>query len=172
MELVPLKVRIGLKAGGGHQFPDFNQLDAGLRDGMDWCFYVDKFGGWHYDKVAGHSDDDTANDSPPGTWIGMLLVPESFANAAVAQFPGVCSVMDETAAESFYNDRAHKHEPPIKEDREVLQAIKAKRDLGIPEEQADIDALNPDHPAPGRRRNKLNTFSDYKVNRGVTIKAQ
>jgi hypothetical protein len=172
MELVPLKVRIGLKTGGGHQFPDFNQIDPGLRDNMDWSYYVDKFGGWHYDKIAGHADDDTANDSPPGTWIGMLLVPETFAMAAVAQFPDTCSIIIETDAEKFYDERAHIHEPEIKEDKEVLQAIQAKRALNIAEDQGDLDALNPDHPAPGRRRNKFNTFNDFKTQKGITIKVQ
>jgi hypothetical protein len=172
MELVPLKVKIGLKPGGGHQFPNFNSIDPGLRDNMDWSHYVDKFGGWHYDKVAGHHDDDTANDSPPGTWIGMLLVPDGFATAAVAQFPDTCSVYSEVDCADFYDNRAHKHEPEIKEDKEVLQAIQAKRALGIAEDQGDIDALNPDHPALGRRRNKLNTFNDFKTQKGITVAAE
>ena len=33
MELVPLQVRIGLKANRQHDFPPFNELDATLRDG-------------------------------------------------------------------------------------------------------------------------------------------
>jgi hypothetical protein len=170
MELVPLKVKIGLKNGGGHQFPNFNALSSGLRDGMDWSHYVDKFGGWHYDKVAGHHDDDTENDSPPGTWIGMLMVPEDFALAAVAAFPATCCVCAESVCADFYNNRAHKHEPAIKEDKEVLQAIQAKRSLGVEEDQGDIDAMNPEHPAMGRRRNKLNTFEDFKAQKGITVK--
>ncbi len=170
MELVPLKVRIGLKSGGGHDFPNFNALDASVRDGMDWSYYVDKYGGWHYDKLSGHQDDDPVDDSPRGTWIGMLLVPEPFATAAVAQFPAVCSVWAESVCETFYNERAHSHEPEIREDKEALQAILAKRALSIAEDQGDLDALDPDHPAPGRRRNKLHTFSDFKAQKGLTVK--
>jgi hypothetical protein len=170
MELVPLKVKIGLKNGGGHQFPNFNALDAGVRDNMDWSHFVDKFGGWHYDKVAGHHDDDAVNDSPPGIWIGMLMVPEDFADAAIAAFPAVCHVCNEVDCADFYDNRAHKHEPAIKEDKEVLMAIQAKRALGIDEDQGDIDAMDPDHPAMGRRRNKLNTFDDFKTQKGITVK--
>lgn len=172
MELVPLKVRIGLKANGNHKFPDFNQIDPGFRDNMDWSYFVDKFGGWHYDKVAGHADDDTPNASPPGIWIGMLLVPDSFAQEAVSKFPSICSIIDEPTAETFYNNRAHMHEPAIREDREVLQAIQAKRGVGIPEDADDLAALDPDHPAVGRRRNKVKTFAGFKTQRGITIKAK
>ena len=51
MELVPLKVKIGLKLDGGkkvHGYPDFNQIDSVIRDNMDWSYFVDKYGGWHY----------------------------------------------------------------------------------------------------------------------------
>jgi len=173
MELVPLKVKIGLKNEGGkkvHGFPDFNQLSAKLRDNMDWSYFVDKFGGWHYDQLSGHADDDPGNGSPQGQWNGMLLVPDDFAQAAVEAFPSQCSIVTETGAQTFYDDRAHKRDPAIKEDAVTLQAIAAKRALDIPADQEDTDALNPDHPAPGRRRNKRKTWSDYKSAEGFTIK--
>lgn len=171
MELVPLKVKIGLKNEGGkkiHGFPSFNDIDPALRDNLDWSYYVDKFGGWHYDQVAGHADDDP--DSPVGNWNGMFLVPNDFAQAAIALFPNQCSILSEVEAETFYDARAHVRDPAIRENVGVLQAIKAKRDLGIPEEQADLDALNPDHPAPGRQRNKRKTWAGFKIAEGVTIK--
>lgn len=172
MELVPLKVKIGLKSEGGkrlHAFPDFNQIDASLRDNMDWSYYIDKFGGWHYDQISEHADDDV--DSPKDNWDGMFCVPSDFAQAAVAMFPAQCSICIETEAEDFYDNRGHVRESEIKEDVSILQSIKAKRDLGIAEDQADIDALNPDHPAPGRRRNKRKTWIGFKAAEGVTIKS-
>jgi len=173
MELVPLKVKIGLKNVNGkkvHGFPDFNQLSAGVRDDMDWSYFVDKFGGWHYDQLSGHADDDPGEDSPQGQWNGMLLVPDDFAQAAVNAFPSQCSVMTEVDAEKFYDDRAHKRDPAIKEDTATLQAIAAKRALNIAEDQEDVDALNPDNPTPGRRRNKRKTWSAYKNVEGLTVK--
>lgn len=169
-ELVPLQVRIGLKGNRQHSFPPFNDLDAALRDNMDWSHFIDKFGGWHYDQVAGHSDDDPANDSPRDTWLGLLLVPDDFAQAAVAQWPALCSIKSETDAEALYNDRCHVRDPVIKEDTDVLTAIKTKRDLSIPENQADLDALDPDHPARGRRRNSKKTFAGFKSAEGISIK--
>lgn len=174
MELVPLKVKIGLKSEGGkklHAFPDFNQIDSVLRDNMDWSYFVDKFGGWHYDQVSGHADDNPADGTPQGNWDGMLCVPNDFAQAAVALFPTQCSTLNETEAEIFYDTRCHIRDAAIKEDVNVLQAIKAKRDLGIVEDQADLDALNPDHPASGRRRNKRKDWVGFKAVEGVTIKS-
>lgn len=170
MELVPLKVEIGLKSDGSHDFPNFNEINPNLRDGLDWSIYIDQFGGWHYDQISGHVDDDPLDGSPRGTWIGMLLVPDAFAQAAVTQFPTKCSIITEAKAQGFYEQRGHVRDPEIREDTDVLQAIKAKRDLAIPEDQADLDALNPDHPALGRRRNKRKTWAGFKTAEGVTIK--
>jgi hypothetical protein len=80
-------------------------------------------------------------------------------------------IMAENAAKAFYDDRAHKRDPAIKEDAVTLQAIAAKRALAIPEDQEDLDALDPDHPAPGRRRNKRKTWAAYKNAEGLTIKS-
>lgn len=170
MELVPLQVVIGLKADRQHDFPPFNELDAALRGGMDWSHFVDKFGGWHYDQVAGHSDDDSVNNSPVDTWLGLLLVPGDFVQAAVSRWPTRCFIKTEVEAEVLYNERCHVRDPEIMEDTDILQAIVAKRDLSIPEDQADRDALNPDHPARGRRRNTRKTWADFKSAEGVTIK--
>jgi hypothetical protein len=174
MELIPIKVRIGLKKDGGkilHSHPDFNSLSEALRDNLDWSYYVDKFGGWHYDKVAGHSDHEPDNDSPRGEWIGMLLVPENFAQAAVDKFSNQCSFLSEQECERFYEDRCTVEQPEIHDDTETLQAISAKRTAGIPEDDQDENAMNPDHPMRGRRKNKIKKFAGYKKQRGITIKS-
>lgn len=170
MELVPLKVRIGLKANRQHDYPPFNELDAALRDNMDWSYFIDKFSGWHYDQVAGHSDDDPDNDSPRDTWLGLLLVPENFALECVARWPSLCSLITENEAEALYNDRCHIRDPEIKEDATVLQAIQSKRALGIAEDQNDLDALDPDHPSSGRRRNNKKTWINFKQAEGIVVK--
>ncbi len=173
MELIPIIVRIGLRNKKGkseHDHPEFNKLPEELRDGLDWSHYVDKFGGWLYDRVSGHSTHDPDNDSPHGIWLGMLLVPEAFANAAIKTFPDQVSQMTEPQCEAFYHDRCTINEPEIKDDTEVLQAIAAKRTAGIDVDNDDVRALDPDHPASGRRRNKIKTFAGYKQERNITIK--
>ncbi len=174
MTLKGIQVKIGLKSDNGklvHDFPDFNRITPTVRDNMDWSHYVDKFGGWHYDKVAGHADDDPTNESPAGTWIGMLLVPEGFATEAIALFPSQVKLWTELECQTFYEQRAHVRQSAIKEDVEILQAIVAKRDLGITESQEDRDALDPDHPALGRRRNKEKTWTGFKTQRGIIFGA-
>lgn len=174
MELVPIKVRIGLKTKNErllHGYPDFNSLPGELRDGLDWSHYIDKFGGWHYDSVAGHSDHDPDHDSPRGEWLGMLLVPEAFAKAAIEKFGDQCSFLTEAECEAFYQDRCTVNQPDVHDDTETLQAIAAKRAAGIPEDEQDVNAMDPDHPMRGRRRNKTKTFDGYKQQRGISIKS-
>lgn len=171
MAHVAIKIRIGLKPNGHAGYPDFNRIDAALRDDMDWSRYVDKHGGWHYDQVAGHQDDDPAASSPIGVQFGMLVVPETFADSAVAMFPTDVAILNDADAGTFYNSRAHIRDAAIRENLEILQGIKAKRDLSIAEDQQDRDALDPDHPAAGRRRNTVKTWSDFKTQRGITMRA-
>jgi len=167
MRLVPLHVKIGLKDGSYHAFPDFNKIDPSLRDNMDWSYYVDKFGGWHYDQTSGHRDD--SPHSPRGQWLGMLLVPGAFAQEAVRLFPEQCIILTETETEDFYNNYAHINDPEIYEDEKILTAIAAKKQLGIKLSQLDTNALDPEHPQPGRRVNKRKTWSGYKLAEGISI---
>ena len=90
MELTPIRVIIGLKKDGGNSYPDFNKLPEELRDGMDWCRFVDRFGGWYYNKVSDHQSDDDGQKFGTGAhcWCGLLMVPDDFAQAAVNAFPG------------------------------------------------------------------------------------
>lgn len=169
MELVPLKVKIGLRPNGHHDFPAFNELPSVVRGGIDWSTFIDRFGGWHYDQVSGHDHEDV--DSPKNNWNGMFLVPDDFAQAAVAKFTATCTILNEADAEKFYNERAHIRDPEIKEDTTILQAIAAKAALGITQDQSDINALDPDHPTSGRRRNKKKTFVGFKTEQGFTVKS-
>jgi len=174
--MVVIKVKIGLKSIKGktsHGFPDFNSIRdnvASWDDGSDWSHFVDRFGGWHYDGVAGHNDEDSANGSPRGVWLGMLIVPSDFAEEAVKAFPEQVSVIAETDAQGFYENRVTADQSEIIEDVEALQAIAAKKSLGI-EDAADVNSLNPDHPQRGRRRNKTKTWAGYKQQRGIEIDA-
>ena len=172
-ELAAIKVKIGIKQTGGkagqHQFPVFGQLPAVLASGMDWSRYVDVHGeGWHYDKVSGHRDDDPG--SPFGNWDGMLLVPVEFAEQAVAAFPDIVTRLNEDEAKAFYDTRAHVHQPEFIEDTGKLQAMAAKRALGVEETEADKEALDPSHPSPGIVKNPRKTWTDFKKKCGMAFK--
>ena len=168
--LVPLKVKIGLKADRRrrtHAYPPFNEIPEELRDGMDWCHFVDQYGGWHYDTI-GHDEEDS--ESPRGVWFGMLLVPEAFANEAVTRWPEQCSILGEAQATQFYEGRVTINEPEIIEDLEALQIIAAKRQAGIPEDESDIAALSLDNPRRGRTRNRRKKFADMLAMKGLRLK--
>lgn len=173
--LICLKVSMGLKREKDKRgiermvsaYPPFNELPSELRDGMDWSHFVDQYGGWHYD-CCGHNEQD--DESPRGVWFGMLLVPESFANAAVEKWPEQCSILNANQAERFYEDRVTKDMPEIEEDVEALQIIAAKRAAGLPEDESDQAALDPDNPRRGRRRSKTKKFADMLNHRGLKLK--
>lgn len=174
MELVALKVEIGLKSvvekgrsKRRHAYPPFNELPAELRDGMDWSHFVDQYGGWHYD-TCGHNEEDA--ESPRGVWFGMLLVPESFANAAVEKWPDQCSILNQVQATAFYENRVTRDQPEIEEDLEALQIIAAKRAAGLAEDDDDRAALDVNNPRRGRRKSKTKKFADMLAHRGLKLK--
>jgi hypothetical protein len=170
MDLVPLKVTVGLKTEKRkrfHAYPPFNEIPETLRDGMDWSYFVDQHGGWHYDHI-GHDEEDA--ESPRGTWFGMLLVPADFATEAVSRWPEQCSILNEAQAKQFYEYRVTIEQPEIIEDLEALQIIAAKRGAGLPETEEDRAALDPDNPKRGRTRNKRKKFADMLALRGLKLK--
>lgn len=181
IDVVALQVRIGLVStvrGLKHLYPDFNRIDRSLRESMDWSAFIDLYGGWSYDKVSGHKDDDTANGSPRGIWLGMLLVPEDFANAAVDLFPEQCNILSDAQAKKFYEDRVTVDQPDDFEDTEALQAMAARlvieEKLGITpsakESNRRVDALNPDKRQRGIRKNETKTWEGYKSKKGLKTK--
>lgn len=164
-DVVPIKVRIPLRPNGHADHPDWTQLPLSNGGQVDPVTHMR--GGWIYDR-CGHHDEDA--ESPIGVQFGMLLVSEQFADEAVAMFPGVVEkVLDEQDVETWIEERATKHLPDFKLDRDELQALAAERDLlektGQPVNEVDSrinKALDPDHPAPGRRRMANKRWVDLK----------
>lgn len=167
MDLVPLRIRIGLKQGRTHDYPPFNTLPASLRDGMDWANFIDQYGGMHYDQCYGH--DDSTADSPCGCWLSMVMVPREFATAAVDRWPDRCSIMSESQARQFYNDRCHVRDSEVIDDLPALQSIASRRVLGIEDDAEVVNALDPEHPALGRRRNRRKKFDDFVSTYGINV---
>ncbi len=175
-DLVALKVKIGLKGADwpkaderGHAlYPNFNQLPSVASSGMDWAHYVDTYGeGWQYDKKCGHREEDAG--SPRGMQWGILIIPKEFADEAVAAFSGVCSVVDEGTLETFWNERAHAHEPDERIDDVVLRGIEAKQKLNKSLTPGQKKALNPEDDTPGIRKNHRRYWADYKAKQGIRI---
>lgn len=199
MELVPIKVRIGLrpngKGGVEADHPPFNQLSC--TGSTDWAHWVDQNGGgWKYDKKCGHSESDEFNDAVPdkngehanlevGCQYGCLLVPEIFAEQAVALFSGApynIKILSEESFETFYNERCCAHMPEIHKDADALKAIADIQALEAgplktidptpAEIKAREDAVNPDiQTERGLRRNLDRYWEDHKKKHGITIRA-
>lgn len=168
--LVPIKVKIGLKLNGHAEYPNFNAIS--VLGGADWSKYVDKEGlGWHYDKKSTHQDDTI--DSPQGTQYGVLVVPKEFAKEALERFPSEVTRLSEIELQDFYDNKAHAHEADEKIDEEALKPFEMKEKMRViltPEEETKkAKALDPNDDTPGITKNKRKKWADLKVKSGVEI---
>ena len=167
-ELSCIKVKIGLRANGEADHPNFNILPVVQEAGMDWSKYIDVHGmGWHYDHVSGHEDNDIY--SPAGQQWAMLMVPKQFADEAVTLLPETCFPLTEAEAKDFYDNKAHALEMDEHIDSEILNGIKLKQDLGGTLTQDQLDALDPLKAKPGIKKNEKRYFDNVKTKKGLTF---
>ena len=169
MDLVPIKVKIGLRPNGHADHPNFNILPSVIAAGIDWAYYVDANGsGWLYD-CCGHKEEEPG--SPFGMQWAMLLVPAAFAAEAVAALPAICADMTDAEAEAFYDTQHAKYFDQELLDEKVLSAIKTKQELSppIPLSTRQLKALDPTDDQPGVRTNHNKTFAGFKTRRGIKI---
>jgi len=169
MEYSAIKVVIGKKPNGHCKYPDFSQLKCVKDSKEDWSKYIDVNGlGWQYDKLAGH--DEELPDSPIGTWLGMIVVDDTFCKEAVAMFPDEVTKLTEAEAEDFWDNRAHIKEPDERIDEKVITAIKMKQDMGIELTANQVKALDPTDDTPGISKNHNKKWADMKIKKAVSIK--
>ena len=166
LKAIKIKITRGLVDGKMQNiYPDFNAVSPSKRDNMDWSHFFDNAGiGMHYDKVEGFGE-----GAEPGVQYAFTAVPAPFANEAISLYSDLVTAMDETEVETFFNERAHAHEPYNHESVEVLNALAAKKQLGLSMSPGDLDALDPDSPAIGIRKNKNKTWARYKAKRNITL---
>ncbi len=158
MNLIPLKIKILRKFKNGqmtNDYPDFNSLPGSVRDNMDWSCYIDQFVSWQYDKKSGFGEADAYNDDPTCQY-GIFCVPQAFADAAIAAFPGRVEQIDEATLESFYENRAHESEPELNYDETVLGGLRARYGT-IPVAKAKIIAFFTDTTDEGAE-DRINEF--------------
>lgn len=176
MNLVPLKVKIGLTNDGAAKYPFFNTLTVVKDAGMDWSKYIDVHGsGWLYD-CCGHKEEQMDGDewdSPFGQQWGVILVPKDFADEAVIAFPNECEKVNEARVTTFYDDRHAKDFPEENVNEEALKVFETKESLGVTltptEEIKKAKAIDPNDPEPGIRKNEKKKWVDYKKLTGVAI---
>lgn len=186
-ELVALKVCIGLHDHGHAKYPDFGSLKIVKESGVDWSHYIDRFSGWLYSK-CGHKDHE--DDSPCGEQWGLLLVPAEFAEQAVVADPDCCSIITDAEASEFYECKYCRDMPTVRHDVDTLTSIKAEVQLlqTLISASDDVDeqkqlgvrltevlaqakqALDPDHAAPGVKKNLDKCWDTFKAKRGFVVK--
>jgi len=169
--LVPLKVKIGLRANGHADHPDWQKLPLALEESPADHMVIS----WKYDNTSGHKEE--TPDSPFGMQWGMIMVTDKFATEAVATFPELVTVMTEAEAKAFWEDKHTFNIPENKTDNDVLQALQTelslKESLGqdTVELKAKIEkAIDPTDTEPGIKKRPDKTWDDAKSNLGVTIK--
>jgi len=170
MDLVPIKVKIGLRSNGHADHPDWYKLP--LAQEMEPATQMSD--GWHYDKKFGHKE--SGPDSPIGMQWGLLLATPRFAKEAKEIFPDLIIELTEAEAEDFWNTRVTAHIAENKADVNTLQALQVelalRKELGQDVEALKlkiIKALDPDDDEPGLKKNKRKIFTDAKSDLDITI---
>lgn len=168
--LVAISITIGLQSNGHADYPPFNTLASVIADGNDWSYYVDRVGiGWCYDATSGHKQ---GGATPVGVQEGCLLVPQAFADEAVAAFGATpYNIKKVTPAEfaTFYDTRSAVRMPEETVSTDALKRIDAKRAASIPLSKADDDALDPAKDEPGINKNMRRHWVDRAVLEDVTV---
>ena len=185
--IVPIKVKIGLRPNRHADHPAWEQLPlvaAGLpsnpsRDRVDEEVRKHVVGSWHYDKQSGHQVE--TPDSPLGMQWGMLLASKPFADAAVATFPELVTILTQAECQAFWETKAYAHMDDLDYTIEALHGLKLQRDLLKDLKKADtspevtavdakiVKALDPLDPAPGVKKNFLRHWADTKDRLGVAF---
>ena len=175
--LAALKVKIGLKANGSAEYPDFNLLQSVKTSGMDWAHYIDHptYGlSWCYDKKYGHRN--VGPDSPEGMQWGVILVNDTFATEAVAAFPTVCSKITDADMDTFYNERVTVFQDVEIRDNAVIDGLQKELQLkeAIQQDTTALKAriakaLDPNDETPGVVVNPVKTWTEKKVKDNIAI---
>ena len=160
MELVPIKVKIGLRANGYADHPQWTLLPMISKE-EDAKQYMPH--GWMYDKSCGHTESrNELNDwdSTIGMQWGCLLVTNKFADEAIATFPTLITKLTEAEFESFYNTKCMAHTTENRYDTQVLDGLKLEYDLKMINEenvteikQQIAKAVDPNDNTPGIIKN-------------------
>lgn len=178
MDVVAIKVKIGLRANGHADHPDWTKLpminsDSEVRQHCP--------SGWIYDKSCGHQEERINGDSwdsPKGMQWGCLLCTEQFADEAVAAYPDRIIKLTEIEFQDFYDNKALAHMPAKTYDIDILQGLKIELELKekLLQDTTELKvkiakALDENDNEPGVRKNKNRYWTDYSVQKGFVIPA-
>lgn len=169
--LVPLKVKIGLRPNGHADHPNWYQLPLAFNGERPEDHM---FGGWHYDKSSGHRE--SSPDSPLGMQWGVMLVSQKLAQEALTIWPDKMSKISEAEFEDFWENRAYAHLTENKVDHQTLASYNDELSLRTQMGQDTtelkkrlVKALDPNDPERGIRKNNMRHYADFKKDCGITI---
>jgi hypothetical protein len=180
-DIVPIKVKIGLRPNGHADHPDWTLLPcagSGTKTQKEQNLRAHMFAGWFYDKTSGHQDDTPGSEL--GVQYGMLGVSNTFAQEALAMFPSLITVLSDAQAQTFYDTKAMAHVSENRANNDLLQALNAelqlRESLGQTTEVTALKAkiakaLDPDDPEPGLKRNPTKTWVGIKNKMGLNAVA-
>ena len=175
-DLVPIRVKIGLRPNGHADHPNWTQLPL-INEDRDVRQYAPF--GWMYDKASGHAEKRAAGPwaSPIGEQWGCLLVTRAFADEALVALPLIVSEINEQQLQIFYDDLLMQHLPENDYDIQALQGLQLELELteklgkstnALKAKIAKaIDTDNEDEP--GIKKNKNKKWADFKVAKGINI---
>lgn len=179
MELVPIKVKIGLRANGHADHPQWTLLPMIANEQQEKQYMPH---GWMYDKNSGHTEarkDGDQWDSSVGMQWGCLLVTQQFADEAVATFPTLVTEITEAEFEDFYNNKVVGHMAENNYNSDILSGLKLEYDLKVinGENVAEVKgriakAIDPNDSAAGITKNDNKLWSNRKSKLDVTIKVK
>lgn len=172
MNLVAIKVKIGLRDNGHADHPDWYKLPLAASENPA----SHMFHGWKYDKTSGHKE--TSADSPIGMQWGMVFVTQQFAIEAKSTFPELITELTEIEVEDFWNNRVTAHMPENRVNIPLLSAYNIELSLREKLEQDVTDlkskiakVLDPNDPEPGMRKDPLKKWVDAKKYLDIEIVA-
>lgn len=178
MDLIPIKVKIGLRSNGHADHPQWTLLPM-INNEEEQKQHIPF--GWIYDKSCGHAESRIENnswDSPVGMQWGCLLVTNQFAQEAIATFPHLVTEIDEVEFADFYDKKSRAHMSENDYNIQVLEGLKLEHDLKLINnedltevKQRIAKAVDKNDLSPGIVKNNEKTWTDKKVKLDVTIKA-
>lgn len=171
-DLVPIKVKIGLRPNGHADHPDWTILPM-INSDLEVRGHCPS--GWIYDKTSGHKQETV--DSPYGQQWGCLLCERAFVDQALLALPDKVTELTEVEFEDFFNNKSRAHMQENNVDQPTLDALQSelalKEKLGQPTttlEDKIVKAIDPTDDEPGIKKNNNRYWADYKTDKGFTIK--
>jgi len=171
-ELIPIKVKIGLRSNGHADHPNWTLMSM-INTDKEVRNYCPS--GWIYDKSSGHEED--TPHSPRGMQWGCLLCTRPFVIQAKQIFPEIVVEMTETEFEDFFNNKARIHMSDNDYDIKTLQGLESELNLKKELNQDTTalkdkitKAIDPEDNENGIKKNEDRYWADYKLKNGFTIK--